>query len=147
MSHRTNHLQNQANRSQKGQALVEFAMGLFFLLLLISGIVDLGRAIFTYMDLREAAQEGAAYATVNPYDTTGIEDRAKQSSNVFDPTDTNLSVNVDTEANPCLGKNINVDVSMANFPLTMPFMGTILGTQSLTITASIQDTVLVPLCP
>ena len=133
------------NRSQKGQSLVEFAIGLFFLLLLISGIVDLGRAIFTYMDLREAAQEGAAYATVNPYDTTGIANRVTDSSNVFDSAD--LSVNVNIDPNPCLGDDITVGVSMANFPLTMPFMGAILGTQTLTITASIKDTVLVPLCP
>lgn len=139
--------QKKDHQSQSGQALVEFAMGLFFLLLLISGIVDLGRAIFTYMDLREAAQEGAAYATVNPYDIAGIKARAKASSNVFDPTDINLTANPIIESNPCLGKNITVNVSMANFPLTMPFMGTILGTQTLTITASIQDTVLVPLCP
>ena len=120
-------------------------MGLFFLLLLISGIVDLGRAIFTYMDLREAAQEGAAYATVNPRATTEIQNRVTDSSNVFDPAD--LSVSVSVPANPCLGDDIIVGVSLADFPLTMPFMGTILGTQTLTITASIQDTVLVPLCP
>ena len=132
-------------RFQNGQALVEFAMGLFFLLLLISGIVDLGRAIFTYMDLREAAQEGAAYGTVNPRDTIGIQNRVTDSSNVFDSAD--LSVNVVKPANPCLGDDITVTVSMADFPLTMPFMGTILGTQVLTITASIEDTVLVPLCP
>lgn len=147
--------QKKDHQSQNGQALVEFAMSLFFLLLLISGIVDLGRAIFTYMDLREAAQEGAAYGTVNPRDIAGIKDRAKESSNVFDPTDTNLSVIVTTHANPCLGfesgdeekRRIIVDASISDFPLTMPFMGTILGTQVLTITASIQDTVLVPLCP
>jgi hypothetical protein len=145
MSHRAYYTQKQLNQSQQGQALVEFAMGLFFLLLLISGIVDLGRAIFTYMDLREAAQEGAAYATVNPGDTTGIENRVTDSSNVFDSSD--LSVSVNTPANPCLGDDIIIGVSIADFPLTMPFMGTILGTQTITITASIHDTVLVPLCP
>ena len=122
-------------------------MGLFFLLLLISGIVDLGRAIFTYMDLREAAQEGAAYGTVD-LDINEIEKRVIDSSNVFITAD--LSVSVDTSTiypNPCLGDPITVTVSHANFPLTMPFMGTILGTQVLTITASIEDTVLVPLCP
>jgi len=132
------------NRSQNGQALVEFAMGLFFLLLLISGIVDLGRAIFTYMDLREAAQEGAAYGTVDP-NPTEIAKRVIDSSNVFNTADLSVSVNI--TANPCLGDDITVGVSHANFPLTMPFMGAILGTQTLTITASIEDTVLVPLCP
>ena len=52
--------------TEKGKSFTERAStrrvrdGLFFLLLLISRIVDLGREIFTYMDLREAAQEGAA---------------------------------------------------------------------------------------
>jgi len=45
------------NCQEKGQSLVEFAFGLVILMILISGIVDLGRAFFTYMALNDAAQE------------------------------------------------------------------------------------------
>lgn len=47
---------------QRSQALIEFALVSPVLLLLIFGIVDLGRAIFYYDTLNHAAREGARVA-------------------------------------------------------------------------------------
>jgi Flp pilus assembly protein TadG len=50
--------------TDRGAAMVEFAIMLPLLLLVIAGIVDLGRAFFTQVTLTNAAREGARYAVV-----------------------------------------------------------------------------------
>jgi len=52
----------QVGRSQRSQALIEFALVSPVLLLLVFGIIDLGRAIFYYDTLNHAAREGARVA-------------------------------------------------------------------------------------
>ena len=49
-------------RAEKGAATVEFAMFAMFLILLVCGIVDLGRGLYTAIALDEAVQEGAIFA-------------------------------------------------------------------------------------
>ena len=47
------------NLSEKGQSMMEFAFGMVFLLIMLAGIVDGGRALFTYMALRDGVKEAA----------------------------------------------------------------------------------------
>lgn len=49
-------------QADKGAATVEFAMFAMFLILLVAGIVDLGRGLYTAIALDEAVQEGAMFA-------------------------------------------------------------------------------------
>jgi TadE-like protein len=49
-------------RSQESQALIEFALISPLLLLLVFGIIDIGRAVFYYDTLNHAAREGARAA-------------------------------------------------------------------------------------
>ena len=49
-------------RSQRSQALIEFALVSPVLLLLLFGIVDIGRAVFYYDTVNHAAREGARTA-------------------------------------------------------------------------------------
>jgi Flp pilus assembly protein TadG len=49
----------------RGQALLEFALALPVFLLLLVGLFDLGRAVFSYNTLTNAAREGARLAIVN----------------------------------------------------------------------------------
>ena len=49
-------------RSQRSQALIEFALVSPVLLLLLFGIIDIGRAIFYYDTINHAAREGARVA-------------------------------------------------------------------------------------
>jgi Flp pilus assembly protein TadG len=58
-------MQEQFRPRNRGQALVEFALILPLLLLLIFGIVDAGRLIFTYNNISNAARDGARVAIVN----------------------------------------------------------------------------------
>lgn len=53
------------NREQ-GQTLVEFALSITITLMLIFGVIDFGRAVYTASVVQWAAQQGARAATVNP---------------------------------------------------------------------------------
>lgn len=50
--------------SERGQALVEFTMILPILLILLFGLIDFGRAFYTWMIVTNAAREGARIAAV-----------------------------------------------------------------------------------
>ncbi len=51
--------------SQRGSALVEFALSLLVFLSLLFGVMDFGRALYTYHAVCHAAREGARFAIVN----------------------------------------------------------------------------------
>lgn len=51
-------------RDETGAALLEFALFAGLLLVLLFGIIDFGRALFTANNLTAAAREGARYAAV-----------------------------------------------------------------------------------
>jgi len=61
----------------KAQSLVEFAILLPIFLLVVLGIFDLGRVIYTLSALHNAAREGARYGAVNHCDFPGIEATAQ----------------------------------------------------------------------
>ncbi|MEX2655548.1 MAG: TadE/TadG family type IV pilus assembly protein [Acidimicrobiia bacterium] len=48
--------------TERGAATVELALLAMFLLLIVSGIVDLGQGMYTAIALDDAVQEGAIYA-------------------------------------------------------------------------------------
>ena len=135
------------SKAEQGQSMVELAVTITFLMILLAGTVDLGRAFFTWLALRDAAQEGASYATFEPGDTTGIQQRVWDNlEQVVNNPSANVSVLV-TTANPCAGHMVVVDVDYPTFPVTMPFLGTILGSQVIPIHATINDTIIAPKCP
>jgi len=131
-------------RSEHGQGLVELALAMVVLMVLVSGIVDLGRIFFSYVALRDAAQEGAAYASINPTDTAGITNRVRTSSN--NPVNLGDTEHVQVSVTPvggtCAGNSIKVTVTYNEYPLITPFMGAFLGKQTLTLSAEGTDTIL-----
>lgn len=50
----------------RGQALVEFALAIPIVLLLMLGLLDLGRIVFTNNSLSDGARHGARHATIDP---------------------------------------------------------------------------------
>jgi len=137
--------------NDEGQSLVEFAATLVVLLILLAGTVDTGRAFFTYMALRDSVQEGALYGSYNPTSTSLITNRVERASNLVqalasDP-DVTLNIEVELTGQACVGHGITVRATYENFRITMPFLGAILGSQEVPISASITDTILVPPCP
>jgi Flp pilus assembly protein TadG len=59
---------NRHRRRQDGQSLVEFALVFPIIALLVFGFVDVGRAVFTYNTVTNAAREAARVAAVNQLD-------------------------------------------------------------------------------
>jgi len=56
--------------SERGQGLVEFALVFPVFVLLLLGIFDLGRAVYAYNTIGDAAREGARVAIVNQIETS-----------------------------------------------------------------------------
>lgn len=59
-------------RSVRGQSLVEFAFISFLLFMLLLGIIEMGRFLFTYSVISNAAQEGSRYGIVRPRDVYNV---------------------------------------------------------------------------
>jgi len=64
---------------EKGQSLVEFAISFLVVALLLAGAVEFGIAFFQYIQLQDAAQEGAIFGSVCQ-DVSKIENRVRHSS-------------------------------------------------------------------
>ena len=141
-------MKKEASRLEKAQGLVEFAVSIVIVLILLAGVLDLGRALFTFITLRDAAQEGAIYGSINPTDYTNIESRVRNSTNTpVDLTDTtNIQVSSTVIGSACAGNGIQITVTYPNFSLTTPFLGSILGSQTIPIRATVTDTILRPPC-
>jgi Flp pilus assembly protein TadG len=54
------------SQRQKGQSLVEFALGSIILLMMLAATVDIGRAFYTWIVVHNMAGEGAEYLAYNP---------------------------------------------------------------------------------
>ena len=135
------------NRS-RGQSLVELAISLMFLILLLAGTVDVGRALFTQVTLLDAAEEGAMYGSFMPGDTSGIEARIRDYANgpvdFADAYDVQVSIELPTGS--CAGNLLRVTLSH-NMLITTPFLGTVLGSQTIPISATAESLILAPGCP
>ena len=79
-----------AGRS-RGQALMEFALVIPIFLLVVVALFDMGRAVFAYNTLTNAAREGARMAIVNQYQPFIIQ-KAKQATQIVELDDPSVSV-------------------------------------------------------
>jgi Flp pilus assembly protein TadG len=143
---KNNNIHQEDHRSERGQSLVEMAMSLVILLLLVGGIVDLGRAFFTFMALRDSVQEGALYGSINPTLTQEIKNHVLDSSDMVPDLIDSDDITVAVVGTACTGNGIRVTATYPDFPITMPFMGAALGRQTISISATVTDTILSPAC-
>jgi Flp pilus assembly protein TadG len=152
-------------RLQRGQSLVELAISLTVILMLLSGAVDFGMALFSYVAIRDAAQEGALYASINGAPDgvltstliSNIQARVKGTStnpvNLSTLPANQIVVTLTNTGNTyCQGltngtaNGVTVTVSY-NYPIIMPLLGTIIGSQTIPLQAAVTDTILHPNCP
>ena len=142
---------------ENGQSLVEFAISLTVILYLLVGAIEFGIALFQYVQLRDAAQEGALYGSLNPTDIAGIQAhvRAASSSPIDLQSDSNVTITptiLDTDSETslpdadCEGDGIQVLITYPH-KVFMPFVSSFIGSDTIEIRASVTDTVLLPLCP
>jgi Flp pilus assembly protein TadG len=99
-----------ANRRDPGQALVEFALVLPFILIIIIMFIELGRIVYFYSALNNAVREGARSAIVNQFASSAERLTDVQQTVVkysvalpLDPNDVSLYCDQDQTdlANPC----------------------------------------------
>ncbi len=70
-------------RSQRGQSMVEMALMMTILLIILSGVLDLGRGFFSFIAIQNAAAEGALYAAINPLCRVESPDCANPNNVIF----------------------------------------------------------------
>lgn len=130
-------------RDERGQSLVEFAFGVSVILILLAGALDLGRAYFTFLSLRDAAQEGALYGSLAAPDVDGIRARVRESSGwpVDFSTFSDDQIQVSVSGPACTGSEVHITLQM-DFVLAAPFI----GGNILPLVAEASDTVLQPTC-
>jgi hypothetical protein len=147
------------NNKETGQSMVEFAISAIVILMLLVAVADFGRAFFTWLSIRDAAQEGAVFGAVCPQFVTQIEDRVRRTSqtpvNLNDATHVQVTceyIEYDQYGNPTpracsgaaptAGNGLKIEVRFDNFQITTPLLGSILGTQTLTLRAEVTDTII-----
>ncbi len=153
------------HRIERGQSLVEFCLMVIIITVILLGVLDLGRAYFTYMALLDAAGEGATYGSVNPdkwcnpshdynptcptdYDDSADPDNityrviySAPEGAVVDWDQTEIEIQGETPIKP--GKKLTV-ILTTNYQLLTPFVGSIVGSQNLPLKAQADAIVLSP---
>lgn len=144
-------------KSERGQSLVELAISLVIILFLLAGAVEFGIALFQFIQLRDAAQEGALYGSICPPLTSDAEVKIKQrvwnASNspirmteyptLVDIVVKGLDGTTDTPKDSNLlipGDGVDVEASYDHV-VFMPFASLFMDSP-LTIRASVTDTIL-----
>jgi hypothetical protein len=56
------------------------AISMSLLMIVLAGVLDVGRIYYTFLSLKDAAAEGAAYGSIAPGDLGGIEARVRGES-------------------------------------------------------------------
>jgi hypothetical protein len=135
---------------ERGQSLVEFAISLTVIMMLLAGAVEFGIALFQFVQLRDAAQEGALYGSINPGDDAEIVAHIKAASHspidLQNDPDVNIVITYPDGAPNCEGKAIQVDVSYPH-RIGMPLIGPVIGSDHIQLNARVTDTILRPVCP
>lgn len=124
-------------RIRRGQSIVELALALPLLLLLLLGTIDIGRVFFDYVQLRNAAREGAGYGAHFPTDEVGIEARVMRhgvpSGTSVDAVPNSCAINGGVVTGTC---TITVTVQNTFTPITLGFLQNWFGMQPFSLSAS-----------
>ena len=106
------------SKTQRGQALVEFALILPLLLMVVCAILQFGLVFHAYLTVNEAAREGARLAAVGGTDTA-IEARVKEVAPALKPDSLTITIN----PKPIRVAETMVTVTVSTPPpASLPFM-------------------------
>ena len=144
-------------KSERGQSLVELGISLAILIFLLSGAVEFGLAFFQFVQLRDAAQEGALYGSMNPANVSGIETRIRgASTSPIDLASGDVTITISIDGIPstngnystvdCEGHGLEVLVAYSH-RIFMPFIPAFIGRSDIPLNASVTDTILSPVKP
>lgn len=132
----------------RAQAMVEFALAITIFLVLVMAVIDLGRGIYTFNGVSQAAREIARVTSVHPGTnptlkatwssqmTNVVATQKNLVPNLGDPTITCRAIDGVTAAS-CIGGNyVQVTVTAPYGPVT-PLLG-LVGTWSMTSVSLVQ---------
>ncbi|WP_341888007.1 TadE/TadG family type IV pilus assembly protein [Variovorax sp. YR752] len=108
----------------KGATTLEFALGLLIFLMLVLGIVDFARMLFTWNAANEATRAGARYAVV--CDDTTKQDLVLARMKALLPQVQTVSVDwvpLDCTASTCQG--VTVSITGLNYQWISPIVGAV----------------------
>lgn len=137
---------------EKGQSLAELAISLVLVLIILAGVVDLGRMMYEYLAMRDSAQEGASYGAIYPRDCGEIEARVRSNlpADFFSDSGDTFNVYIDSigqqcsaapAALACEGHTIFIVLDHTS-EMTMPFFSGVI----VPMHVEIQDLIIVPSC-
>jgi hypothetical protein len=151
-------------KKERGQSLVELAISLVILLYLLSGAVEFGIIFFQYVQIRDAAQEGALYGSMHADNPAKIIERVRGASDkpINLLTDPKVTIDVYIDDNPndtshgyhystdatnynaynCEGHGIKVVVEYKH-KIFMPFLPRVVGSE-VPLHGIVTDTILNP---
>ena len=115
-------------RSDHGQGLIEFAIILPILLLLLMVIFDVGRSVYTYSVVHNAAREGARSGIIYPYDPNRAIAVARHLTTGLDPDPARLIITPISTTD-----TFEMQVSYT-FTAATPYLGRLTGSPTNTIT-------------
>lgn len=133
---------------ERGQALVEFSLSIVIFLVLMMAIVDLGRGIYMFNGVSQAAREIARVASVHPGTTFGgpeitavVNTQKTLIPNLGNPTFSCVDIEGGPGLDPTTGRcptgnQVTVSIIAPYRPLT-PVMG-LLGTWNMQSTSSVR---------
>jgi Flp pilus assembly protein TadG len=109
-------------RDERGQSLVEAALGFPLLMLLFFGIIEFSLVVFTYNTLSNAAREGARYGVMRPNDAAGMATAARRLTTAIQCGGAGMTISSSQPA----ADTVRVDVD-CNAPLLTQMIITALG--------------------
>lgn len=135
------------NKAERGQSLVEFAFTAMILVIILSGIVDLGRLYYIFVAMEDAAGEAALFLSVAPECKTesdglagecdhpnNAEWRARNASGGALLDWTEAEIITDVPDVPVIGDTVEVSIQF-DFDALTPFVTQLLENNPLTLTA------------
>lgn len=114
---------NRGSKGSRGDGLVEFALVLPILIMLLMGILDLGRAFYAYSAIANAAREGARQGIITPEDTATIVNVVQEWAIGLASDELAVTPTYDSEAH-----TIQVTVNYSFYPVT-PLVSQLFGGQ------------------
>jgi Flp pilus assembly protein TadG len=155
------HPKRNSRKLESGQSLVELAISFPLILLLMLGTLDFGMATYSYLIVRDAAQEGALYGSINPNSNNEIENRVRfmaplnEEGLSFAPVKLDnkddIKIKIETSGRNCQGltggkvNTISVHVSY-NYPLIIPFAELVNGSNTVLLEATATNVIIQPAC-
>ena len=124
---------------EKGQSLTEVALMLPVLLLILAGVLDLGRLYYAYVTVSDAAAEGATYAAIHPTDGGEIVSRTQAATDGLIQIDASM-VEVDCPA-VAAGSPVTVTVGYT-FTVVTPIINVMVPDGALMLRAIATEAIL-----